>query len=331
MKIIPIILTYVLVLYPLALHAQIEDKVGTSGFQFLKIGVGARETALAESGTAFAEGPSAVFWNVAGIVGGGRPSAMFFYNSWIASIKHSYVGLTVPLGRDNSVGVAFNLLTMGEMEETTIEQPQGTGRRFSAGDFAVSASFARRISDRFNAGVSVKYISERIWDLVADGWAFDFGLLYRFSKLRLGVAFKDFGTSKRISGSQLEIDYRIFPGWTASPVLLNLQPHDIRIPTSFHFGAGYNVVDNGQHMVTATANFSYFNDIGEKQNVGVEYTFLKNYSLRAGYMFDRDLLGPSFGAGVRTSLGPTSLGVDFSAVDVGEFGYRSQVSIILSF
>ncbi len=53
---------------PLQMAAQLNNKVGTTGFQFLKIGVGARETALAEAGTAMPEGTSAMFWNVAFII-----------------------------------------------------------------------------------------------------------------------------------------------------------------------------------------------------------------------------------------------------------------------
>lgn len=71
--------------------AQLTNKVGTAGFQFLRIGVGARETGLAESGTAFTEGTNAIFWNVAGLIGDEQIDVQFFYNPWFATIKHSFM------------------------------------------------------------------------------------------------------------------------------------------------------------------------------------------------------------------------------------------------
>ena len=42
-------------------------KVGTSAAQFMKIGVGARATAMGESFVAVSNDASAIFWNPAGI------------------------------------------------------------------------------------------------------------------------------------------------------------------------------------------------------------------------------------------------------------------------
>src|SRR5882762_3460135 len=81
---------------PPAAISQISSNVGTSGFQFLKIGVGAHETALAGAGTATVRGPEALFWNVAGITKDDQRSALFFYNSWFASIRQDFIAFSVP-------------------------------------------------------------------------------------------------------------------------------------------------------------------------------------------------------------------------------------------
>jgi hypothetical protein len=311
--------------------AQLTQKTGTAGFQFLRIGVGARETALGESGTAFAEGAGAIFWNPAGLTNGDRTEVQFFYNPWFASIKQSFMAAKIPITADNVVGLSVNLLSMDDMEETTIDEPQGTGRKFTSGDMALGATYAQRISDRFTAAVTAKYVREYIWDMVADGWAFDIGMQYRFDNLYLGMVMKDFGPNKEISGGQLEMNQQIFENWDTSPALVSVVPKDIRLPVSFQFGAGYAVLENESHRVRAMGNIAYYMDIGEVENLGAEYTFLGDYSLRVGYKFKRDIMGLAFGAGVKTMLGSMEVGADFAAVQMSDFGYRTQFSLSMSF
>ncbi|MDZ7260529.1 MAG: PorV/PorQ family protein [candidate division KSB1 bacterium] len=316
----------------LPLMAQtIKNKVGTAGFQFLKLGVGGRDVALGGATTATAEGPTALYWNPAGICADDKLSATFFYNAWIATIHHNFIGFKTPLSSNDFIGASVNFITMDDMEETTIEQPQGTGRRFSAYDFAVALSYGRRITDRFSAALSVKYINERIWDLVADGWAFDVGFIYRFYKLRLGMSFNNFGTEKEISGTQLQLDYQIFPDYKTDEVLLERVAHKIRLPINFRFGAGYELLKLDDHKLVMMGNIVYFNDIGETGNTGVEYTFMENYALRGGYQFNREGFDWSFGGGVRFYLGRVSLFIDYAAVSTNDFGFRHQTGVIFSF
>jgi hypothetical protein len=328
-KIILLILCGLLDAVPVV--AQVSSKVGTAGFQFLRIGVGARETALSESGTAIVQGPSAIFWNVAGLTSDDRTEITFFYNPWFATIKQSFMAAKIPIAPDNVVGVSVNLLSMDDMEETTIDEPQGTGRRFSSGDLAITAAYARRISDRFSVGFAAKYVREYIWDMGADGWAFDVGMLYQYENLSIGMVLKDFGAGKTMSGGQLEIEQQVYEGWDTSPAVVSMVAKNIRLPVSFQFGAGYAVLETDLHRLQATAVIAYYTDIGEIENVGAEYTFMQNYSVRLGYKFKRDLLGLSLGFGLRTMLGSTSIGTDFALVEMADFGYRTQFGLSMSF
>lgn len=331
MKSARLFLIAVLLVLPYEGVAQIRNKVGTSGFQFLKIGVGARETGLGEAATAIAEGPAAIYWNAAGLTGSESVSALFFHNPWIATIKHSFLAVNLPISENNAVGAALTVLNMNDIEETTIENPQGTGRKFSAGDFALSFSYAQKISDRLGAGVTVKYINEYIWDLMTDGWAMDIGLKYNIGKFSLGMTLKDFGTNKKISGTQLENYQQVYQDWETSPTLVSFVPKEIRLPISFHFGAGYEVLSGSNHELITMANIIYFNDIGETQNVGLEYTFLGAYSLRGGYQFNRDAFSFTGGIGVKAPIGPMAIQLDFAALQMDDFGYRTQFNIIIYF
>ncbi len=320
-----------LLAFPIVGNAQISNKVGTSGFQFLKIGVGARENALGQSGIAFTRGPDAIYWNVAGLTQDTSMTATFFVNPWIATINHSFFAVNIPVGDNNFVGAAVTLLSMDDMEETTIDNPQGTGRHFGAGDFAVSLSYSLRISEQFSGGVTAKYINEHIWDMVSDGWGFDVGLLYVLDRFHIGAALKNFGSDKPINGAQLQSNQQVSPDWATSPVLVGLVPKGIRLPMSFDFGAGYEVIDLENHQVLAMGDISYFNDIGETQNLGVEYTLQQNYSIRVGYRFNQDLFSVTGGLGVKVLLGDYDMTVDFAAVNMGDFGYRTQFGLTVTF
>jgi hypothetical protein len=317
--------------FPPAAVAQISNNVGTSAFQFLKIGVGARETALAGAGTADVSGAEALFWNVADITRDDKANALFYYNPWIASITQDYFAVSLPVGGADYIGLSGNIVALGQMEETTVEQPQGTGRSFTAGDFAFSASYARRISEWVSAGISAKYINERIWDMVSDGWAFDLGLSYDNDRLHLGMVIKDFGANKQISGPKLESLQQIYPDWQTSTVLLGLVPKPLSLPTSFSFGVGYDLIRDDFEQVSVLGNLAYFNDVGQTFNVAGEYTFLNMYSVRVGYKFNTDIYGMTFGAGVHTPVGGIVVGFDFAALQMKDFGYRTQFQISTSF
>ena len=311
----------------IAFTKEIENNVGTSGFQFLKIGIGSRDVALAGASFSVTEGPAAMYWNPAGICSEPILNISFFYNNWIATIDHSFVGLTTPISLNDYLGFSINYLTMDEMEETTIEQPMGTGRKFSVYDYAITMSYGRRITDRFNAAISVKYIAERIWDLEANGLAIDIGFGYRFNQFILGMSFMNFGTDKEISGTQLEIEQQIFPTYQTDEVLLSLKPQKIRLPSVFRFGVGYELSNLNIHKILFVGNVEYHNDIGERANFGMEYSFMNNYMLRGGYQFNRRGFDWSFGAGIRVYVGEIELIVDYAAVNMDDFGIRHQTGI----
>ena len=144
------------------------------------------------------------------------------------------------------------------------------------------------------------------------------------------MALKDFGTNKMIGGNQLEDYQKIYEDWETSSVLVGLVPKEIRLPVSFHFGAAYEVLSGEDHRLLTMANMVYFNDIGEVQNVGVEYTFLSSFVLRGGYRFNRDTFSFTGGIGLKTSIESTILQLNFATMQMKDFGYRTQFDIAIS-
>lgn len=319
-----------LVLPVLAFARLIDNKVGTAGFQFLKLGVGAREIALGGANTAMPEGPTALHWNPAGICLDNKKTVTFFIDRWIAAINHNYIGIKTPVSSNDFIGASVNFITMDNMEETTILQPQGTGRKFTASNLAFTTTYGRKITDRFGAAISVKYINETIWDLVSDGWAFDMGLVYNYNRFHVGMSFNNFGLDKKISGDQLQIEYQIFPDYKTDEVLLEVVPKEIRLPTSFRFGAGYDLIKIKYHKLAIMGSVNYFNDIGQNSSAGLEYKFMDNYILRGGYQFNREGFDWSAGAGVRFYILNTAFEFGYSVLNLQHFGVLSQTGLTVS-
>jgi long-subunit fatty acid transport protein len=108
------------------LHADFA-KLGTSGAQFLKIGVG-RGAAMGEAFVAVADDASATFWNPSGLATVTAREVSFYHNEWIADVRHEYLSAAFPLGGFGTMGVSITALTMGEMEILTVDDPNTTIR-----------------------------------------------------------------------------------------------------------------------------------------------------------------------------------------------------------
>lgn len=113
------------------------SKVGTTGAEFLKIEVG-RATAMGGAFVAIADDASAAYFNPAGLA---RVDRQFQFNhvNWIADVNDDNLTAVLPVTNFGTLALSITALTMGEMEQTTIDNPntliredEGTGLFFSA-------------------------------------------------------------------------------------------------------------------------------------------------------------------------------------------------------
>ncbi|RMD95119.1 MAG: hypothetical protein D6814_13665, partial [Calditrichaeota bacterium] len=178
------------------------DNAGTSAANFLKIGVGSRAEAMGGAYVAQVQDITALHWNVAGLAKMKHSEVAVARTDWILDINHIFVGAGMPLGDFGTLAVSVYSLTMGDMEMTTADQPDGTGVKFGASDFSIGIAYARSLTDRFSVGLHGKYIRENISSTSANAFALDFGTQYTtgFHGLTIGMAITNFGTNMRLSG-----------------------------------------------------------------------------------------------------------------------------------
>ena len=54
-------------------------------------------------------------------------------------------------------------LNSGDIDVRTVDQPLGTGERYTVSNVALGLGYGRQITSRFAAGLQVNYVTERIW------------------------------------------------------------------------------------------------------------------------------------------------------------------------
>jgi hypothetical protein len=268
------------------IQAQVT-KVGTSAAKFLSIPVGARALGMGGAFVAVASDASAIYWNPSGIAQGYQSEAMFSHAQWLADIDFNFGAVTVPLGDFGTVGVQFTSLSMDEMERTTIDRPDGTGEYFSVGSVSAGVTYARNLTEWFAIGANFKYISERIWNSTATGWAVDVGTLFTtpFSGLKFGAGIYNFGTKMQITGDDLltQKDISNISGNNAN-VNAELTTDQFDLPLALRIGLAYEAVATEDQQLLVVLDATSPSDNSESINVGGEYSvFQRIFSLRGGY------------------------------------------------
>jgi long-subunit fatty acid transport protein len=307
------IIIFLLSVFCFSSDVNAQAKVGTTGAQFLELGVSARAMGMAEAFTAVTDGISSVYYNPAGLVSLYGREAAFTLINMPADVNYSFAAIGFPLESIGGVlGLSFYHLNSGDMIERDYNNGTlvGTGRTFSWKDYALSVSYGRYLTDRFSIGFSVKYIGEFTHDYSASGWAADVGTNYDtgFRGFKIAMTITNFG-----------------PDMT---MISNSYP----VPINFKFGGTINVVEHERHLLTFAAEGSHPSDNLEKYNAGLEYVFNERFSLRTGRRFNYDSDGFAAGGGLRVPFGEESeIRFDYAFQDFGILTEVHRFSMSIAF
>lgn len=288
-----------------------QAKVGTAGAQFLELGVSARAIAMGEAFLSICDDASAVYYNPAGLSQLMERQAMFTHVSYPADINYDFVALAYPAARFGGVwGVGFTMLNAGDMPYLgDYEVHLSPTQTFTAKDYALSLSYARSLTDRFNVGVTVKIIDELYDTERATGWAVDVGTLYDtgFKGFKIGMMISNFGPD------------------------LTFIDESYPLPMNFRFGGVVDVIRRGDHSAVFAVEGSHPNDNMEKFNAGVEYWFREIFALRFGNYFEYDEGGISTGGGLKFNVSRAAMSVDYGYHDMGHLDNTHRFSVGIVF
>jgi len=292
-----------------------SPNLGTAGAQFLQIGIGARSMALAGSTVASISDASAIFLNPAGIANVASQSITFNYQQWWASIQFKAAAYALHLGESGTFGASVTSMTMDPMEVTTELLPEGTGQMFSPSSIAIGFTYARPLTDKFNAGITVKYIQETIWRESSSGVAFDIGTQYRlwFNDFTIGMSMTNFGGNLKMDGQDLSVIYDkdVYSG-RERKVTSKLLTEEYALPLHFQVGASAVPYSSESFSWLVAVDVAHPNDNDERMNFGSEISLFRTLFLRGGYRYHYDEEGLTLGAGVAWSMETTKVTFDYA-------------------
>ena len=112
-------------------------------------------------GPAVAQDASAVYWNPAGMLKAKRSNVLFNHNEWIQDIRGEFVALSL-VRKKSAWGFhlrSFNITDIPVRVIASTEPLENTSAHY----FSAGMSYARRIHPRLDAGVTLKYLFEKIY------------------------------------------------------------------------------------------------------------------------------------------------------------------------
>lgn len=262
---------------------------GTTAANFLKIGVGARATAMGGAFTALADDSTSLYWNPAGLAQIKEGELSATYNLWFEDVRQGYLGMGFPsLG--GTLGLAANYVDMGTLEGR--DEAGDLTEPFGASDLELMVGYAKKISPKFIFGFGTGIIQDTIAEDKKSAFLANVGLLTEVSKpLFLGFAVQNIGTE--LGSDPLPLTLRLGLALRRSPFMIALD------------------------LVKPTDDDTYY-------CAGAEWWIEKIVALRVGYKSNQDV-GSGFTAGLGFKVATVDL--DYAYVAYGDLGNTHRISL----
>ena len=283
-----------------------QNKVGTTIFQFLKVMPDAQSTGMGDAVTSTINNANAVFHNPAGLSDVKKRDLSLSFYEYFFDVKTTALSLAYNIGTGGTLGLHAILTDIGSINVTTTEQlvfmengtynPGLTGETISPTQMVAGLSLARSLTDKFSFGVTSKYVREDLVMASADGFVFDFGLIYKtgYRSIQTSAVIRNFGPEISFSDDEITTNNSDFESYPP--------PQTLAIGVSGFLIAPENTLlflSNNQRLRVA---FDIIGprDYGQQYNTGMEWGYQDLLFFRTGYKFNYDTQGISFGFGFRT-------------------------------
>jgi|SRR6056297_105087 len=224
-------LTAILILLLSTTVSTAQQDTG-SGMDFLNISPSAYQLSLAEASSATLSGSSAIYSNPALLVMEKSSSVEANYTLWIADVNNQYASVNF-LNDDYAIG--FGVYNSQSTDFEARGEPGPSQGDFSISYLALSASAAYKVGP-ISAGITGHYLREEVFQLRANGYAFNAGIAGTFldNRVRVGAVVQNLGEMDELDqvatplpstlrlGTAINVVEFSTPGRNDLPILLSV-------------------------------------------------------------------------------------------------------------
>lgn len=307
-----------LVAFMASLGALQAAGVGTTGAQFLRVGVGARAVGLGGAFSALADDVTAIHWNPAGLGQLEKNEASLSYNAYFADTSAQFLGYAHHAENCTFAG-AVNMLSVTDIEKrsaTAGDANTPDGGTFKTQDLAGTLAWGHKFDmggKPFFAGVGLKYISSDLHTAKGTAFAVDLGAI-----MSIGEPESIGGGTLQGSLAVLNLGTKIKFSNESDPLPLNVKP-----------GVAWKAKLAERPFSAVVDADLLLNDQVNLINVGAEYWLIEQIGLRGGYQIGRGAGAGNFAGGL--GFKHTGLGVDYAFAPFGDLGDTHRVSLSYRF
>ena len=314
----------------LTMFAGNPDRAGSAGASHLLVNPWARNSALANSGMASVNGVEACFLNVAGLAFTRKTDLVFSNNQYLVGtgIKINSLGFGQKLGESGALGVTVTSMRFGDIPITEVDIPEGGIGTFSPINTNIGVSYAKGFSNSIYGGITVRLISEAIYNVKAQGMSFDAGIRYvtgEKDNVRFGISLRNVGPPLRYRGDGLSIDGTIATGsGNTTTLTVDQRAEKFELPSMVNVGFAYDFIFSEKSKLTGNIQFTSNSFTRDQFGIGAEYSFNNRFILRGGYQYESKIgseeerttvfTGPAGGLTVQIPAGKNGsiIGFDYS-------------------
>jgi hypothetical protein len=248
---------------------------GSAGAKFLQINATTRGSA--NGGTLVARPGliDALSYNPATAATLTGANSIIHHSDYFVGMSFDYMSFAYNMPAIGTISMGLLGLLSGDIEETTELEPLGTGRTFTANDFAGFLSFARSMTDKFSGGGTIKYVMQNIDKLTASGIVFDMGAIYKvglFHDLTIGFSIRNFGGDMNYEGENLQEKIKLSDNiFEEEDVRIEVVSDKYSLPISFDLGSSVTIPVRGKDKLISSVAVHNIADQAEFLSIGLEY------------------------------------------------------------
>lgn len=235
-----------------------------STYDFLRLDIGARASALGGSFNSTTNDVNSIYYNPAALSTLTNKQASLGFFKYLMDINSGNVAYSQKYKNLGYFGAGIRYVNYGSFDKYD-EESNSLGT-FSANDLAISLGYANVYKDNFNYGFNLKFIYSNIANYSSTAIAADLGVLYT-----LPTSMWNFGLSLLNAGAQLS-KYNSTKEDLPLDLRLGVSKKLEHLPLTVHFD-----------LNNLNSNEDKFFDRFKNLSVGGEFEFNENVRFRIGY------------------------------------------------